>query len=66
MGGQQANDLNAMPLNEFITEVMSILKSQPDAKEICVKRVYPLRFSAEHGQQKYEEFFQQFKERMHN
>src|SRR6202140_1927899 len=28
MGDQQANDPNAIPLNEFIDEVMSILKSQ--------------------------------------
>jgi uncharacterized oxidoreductase len=59
-GDQQANDPRAMPLDEFIDEAMSILKNQPDSKEVCVKRVYPLRFSAEHGQQKYEEFFQQF------
>jgi short-subunit dehydrogenase involved in D-alanine esterification of teichoic acids len=50
----------AMPLDEYIDEAMSILKTQPDVKEVCVKKVYPLRFSAEHGQQKYEEFFQQF------
>jgi hypothetical protein len=43
----------------------SILKSQPDVKEVCVKKVYPLRFSAEHGQQKYEEFFKQFNDTMH-
>jgi uncharacterized oxidoreductase len=66
MGDQQANDPNAMPLAEFIDEVMSILKSQPDAKEICVKRVYPLRFAADGGQEKYNDFFQQFNERMHN
>jgi uncharacterized oxidoreductase len=66
MGDQQANDPNAMPLEEFITEVMDILQSQPNAKEICVKRVYPLRFAAEGGQEKYETFFQQFNERMHN
>jgi hypothetical protein len=30
-----------------------------------VKKVYPLRFSAEHGQQKYEEFFHQFNDAMH-
>ena len=64
MGDQQANDPNAMPLNEFIDEVMSILKSQPDAKEICVKRVYPLRFAAEGGQEKYESFFQKFNDTM--
>jgi uncharacterized oxidoreductase len=59
-GDQQANDPRAMPLDDFIREAMSILKSQPDAKEICVNKVYPLRFSTEHGQQKYEEFFEQF------
>jgi uncharacterized oxidoreductase len=65
MGNQQANDPNAMPLNEFIDEVMSILKSQPDVKEVCVKKVYPLRFAAEGGQEKYEAFFNQFNAAMH-
>ena len=60
MGDQMAEDPRAMPLKEYIDEVMSILQSQPDAKEICVKRVDPLRFAAESGQQKYEEFFEQF------
>jgi uncharacterized oxidoreductase len=59
-GDQQAEDPRAMPLDEYIDEAMSILERQPDAKEICVKKVYPLRFSAEQGQQKYEEFFEQF------
>src|SRR6266480_5878651 len=62
MGDQQANDPRALPLDEFIDEAMSILKTQPDVKEVCVKKVYPLRFSAEHGQQKYDDFFQQFNE----
>ena len=66
MGDQQANDPRAMPLDEFIDEATSILKSQPDVKEVCVKKVYPLRFSAEHGQQKYEEFFQQFNDSFAN
>ncbi len=65
MGDQQANDPNAMPLNEFITEVMDILQSQPNANEVCVKRVYPLRFAAEQGQEKYENFFNQFNDSMH-
>jgi uncharacterized oxidoreductase len=66
MGDQQADDPRAMPLDEFIDEVMEIIKSQPDAKEICVKKVYPLRFSSEHGQQKYEDFFRQFNDAMHS
>jgi len=65
MSDQQANDPNAMPLAEFITEAMSILSNEPDRKEVCVKRVYPLRFAAEQGQEKYENFFHQFNDNMH-
>ena len=36
-----------------------------DATEICVKTVQPLRSAAEGGQQKYEQFFQQFNDSMH-
>jgi uncharacterized oxidoreductase len=61
-GAHQAKDPHAMPLVEFITEVMEILQTQPKAKEICVKRVYPLRFAAEQGQTKYEEQFRSFNE----
>ena len=57
MGPRGTNDPRAMPLAEFITEVMEILKTQPKTHEICVKRVYPLRFAAEQGQAKYEEQF---------
>lgn len=60
MGERQANDPNAMPLDEFINETMQLLTTQPDAAEILVKRVYPLRFAAEQGREKYEEFFKQF------
>jgi len=65
MGDQQAEDPRAMPLKEFIDEVMSILQNQPDVKEICVKKVYPLRFAAEGGQENYEQFFQAFNDQMH-
>jgi uncharacterized oxidoreductase len=65
MGDQQAEDPRAMPLAEYIDEVMSILQNQPDAKEICVKNVYPLRFAAEGGQEKYEQFFRKFNDSMH-
>jgi len=66
MGDQQAEDPRAMPLKEFIDEVMSILQSQPDVKEVCVKKVYPLRFAAEQGQENYENFFNQFNDAMHS
>jgi uncharacterized oxidoreductase len=65
MGDQQAEDPRAMPLGEFIDEVMGIIKSQPDGTEICVKKVYPLRFAADGGQEKYEQFFEQFNDAMH-
>ena len=63
MGEQQANDPNAMPLGEFISEVMKMLKTQPEAVEILVKRVTPLRFAAQAGQEKYDEFFKQLNNR---
>jgi len=44
-----AGDPRAMPLNEFIAEVMKILKSEPAPAEICVEKVKPLRFAAESG-----------------
>src|SRR6266576_7123169 len=64
MGDQQADDPRAMPLDEYINEAMSILKTEPDVKEVWVKKVYPLRFAAEGGQEKYENFFTQFNDTM--
>lgn len=65
MGEGQANDPQAMPLDEFIVEVMQILQTERDVNEVCVKRVHPLRFAAEAGQEQYEAFFRQFNDRMH-
>ena len=48
-GAHQATDPNAMPLDEFITEVMDILSNQPTVEEVVVERCKPLRFAAEHG-----------------
>ncbi|KEQ05007.1 SDR family oxidoreductase [Pseudorhizobium pelagicum] len=49
MGDRQANDPTAMPLTDFITEVMDILTNQPDAQEVVVERCKPLRYAAETG-----------------
>lgn len=48
-GPAQANDPRAMPLAEFIAEVMDILTNQPDVKEVVVKQCNPLRYAAETG-----------------
>ena len=56
MGEQGATDPNAMPLDDFIAETMSLLKNFPDANEICVERVKPLRFAEANGN--YDQIFQ--------
>ena len=58
-GEQQANDPRAMPLDAFIKEVMDILQNQPDATELNVQAVYPLRYAADGGQEKYAQVFGQ-------
>ncbi|WID97746.1 SDR family oxidoreductase [Bosea vestrisii] len=50
LGPQQAIDPAAMPLAEFIAEVMALLESAPASGEIIVERCKPLRFAAENGQ----------------
>jgi uncharacterized oxidoreductase len=46
--GQETSEL-AMPLDEFVAEVMTLLESQPDAKEIQVERVKFLRYGEARG-----------------
>lgn len=48
-GEAQASDPNAMPLAEFIDEVMAILSAKPDVEEVIVERCKPLRHAAENG-----------------
>jgi uncharacterized oxidoreductase len=64
MGSRQANDPAAMSLRDFISEVMAILKSQPNAAEVLVKRVQPLRFAASEGPAKYETVWREMNERV--
>ena len=64
MVDRQASDPNAMPLADFIQEVMQILESQDHTKEILVKRVIPQRTSSEGSIEKYYEFMNAFNERM--
>ncbi len=64
MGSRQANDPTAMPLREFISEVMTILKSEPNVAEILVKRVHALRFAASQGPASYETFWRELNDRV--
>jgi uncharacterized oxidoreductase len=64
MGSQQAADPRAMPLKDYLDEVINLIKTQPNATEILVERVKPLRFAASNGNDKYQAFFKQFNDAM--
>ena len=64
MGSQQASDPRAMPLADYLSETINILKTQPEATEVLVERVKPLRFSEQNGPEKYTAFFTQFNDAM--
>jgi len=64
MGEHQASDPRAMPLADYIAEVIEILSAEPDAKEILVKRVHPLRFAGDFNSEKFYAFFEQFNNAM--
>jgi uncharacterized oxidoreductase len=66
MGSHQAADPRAMPLQDYLTETIELLKTQPSAAEILVERVKPLRFAASNGQEKYDAFFKQFNDAMNH
>ena len=48
-GEKQATDERAMPLTDFIMEVMDILTNQPDAKEVIVEKCKPLRLAEQNN-----------------
>jgi uncharacterized oxidoreductase len=62
LGPQQMQDPRAMPLNDFIAEVMQLIKTNSSAPEINVERVKPMRHAAEQG--KYAATFQGLNEAM--
>jgi uncharacterized oxidoreductase len=62
MGNAQASDPRAMPLKDYIAETMKILKEQPQAKEILVERVLPLRYAEKNGE--FDKAFQGFNDAM--
>ena len=62
MGEAQASDPRAMPLADFISEVMEIIAKGPANGEILVERVKPLRNAEASGD--YHGFFKKFNEAM--
>jgi uncharacterized oxidoreductase len=66
MGSGQASDPRAMPLADYLNEVIEIIKTQPNATEILVERVKPLRFAELNGPEKYVAFFHQFNDAMNH
>ncbi len=66
MGDRQVKDPNAMPLEDFIQEVMQILKEKSDVKEVAVERVRLQRMASSQGIESYDKFFQEFNDRMLN
>lgn len=47
--GERGFAPNAMPLDEYVAETMSLLQTQPQADEIVVERVKPFRFAERDG-----------------
>lgn len=49
MGQDQDQSGNAMPVDEYLDEVMSILVTRPDEKQVMVERVKMLRYAEVNG-----------------
>lgn len=57
-GAHQRNDPRAMPLDEYVAEVMALLDERPEADEILVERVKPQRLAERSGE--YDAFYQRY------
>ncbi|WIM86840.1 SDR family NAD(P)-dependent oxidoreductase [Candidatus Mycobacterium wuenschmannii] len=60
--GARGFDPRALPLDEFISEVMTLLKTKPDADEVIVERAKGFRFAERDGA--YDEIYSVFNEKM--
>jgi uncharacterized oxidoreductase len=60
--GSKPTDPRAMPLEDYIAEVMKLLTANPDAEEICVERVLPQRTATAKGNE--HSFFKSFNDIM--
>lgn len=62
MGERNAHVPMAMPLDEYVAEVMGILQADPTPLEICVERVKSWRFAEANGG--YDAFFKTMNDTM--
>jgi uncharacterized oxidoreductase len=60
--GDRGFDPRGMPLDEFITETMTLLQTKPDAAEIVVERAKGFRFAERDGA--FDEIYPVFNEKM--
>jgi uncharacterized oxidoreductase len=60
--GERGFDPRGMPLDEYISETMALLQSQPEAEEIIVDRVKGFRFAERDG--RYEDIYPAFNQNM--
>jgi uncharacterized oxidoreductase len=60
--GDRGFDPRGMPLDEYISETMALLQSQPEAEEIIVDRVKGFRFAERDG--RYEDIYPAFNQNM--
>ena len=60
--GERGFDPRAMPLDEFVTETMTLLQTQPEADEIVVERAKRFRFAERDGA--YDDIYPAFNEAM--
>jgi uncharacterized oxidoreductase len=60
--GERGFDPRAMPLDEYVTETMTVLQTQPQADEIVVERVKRFRFAERDGV--YDNIYPAFNEAM--
>jgi uncharacterized oxidoreductase len=60
--GDRGFDPRGMPLDEYISETMALLQSEPEAEEIIVDRVKGFRFAERDG--RYEDIYPAFNQNM--
>ena len=60
--GERGFDPRGMPLDEYITETMTLLQTEPEADEIVVERAKGFRFAERNGA--YDDIYPGFNERM--